>query len=70
MFLIQKIALPLNYTSSISNDQWTGTAIIPESYLPSKVSKFNAYAIHGENDQRQYESLYPVSGANFSTPDL
>jgi hypothetical protein len=35
-----------------------------------KVTKFNAYAIHGEGDERQYESLFPVPNGQFPNPDL
>ncbi|XP_068227156.1 uncharacterized protein [Palaemon carinicauda] len=45
---------------------WKGSAMIPPEYFPPKVSRMNAYAIHGVDDERQYESLYP---APFEDPD-
>ena len=49
---------------------WTGKAIIPEAYLPAKVSKFNAYAIHGSDEDRSYETLFPVEIGQFESPNL
>ena len=45
------------------------SALIPKSYFPPNVSKFNAYAIHGKNIGEEkvapedivYESLFPTS---------
>jgi len=60
-----KHSLPLDYTAIIdrSSKTWTGTARIPAGYFPPNVSKFNAYAIHGTEEDRKYEALYEVSGA-------
>ncbi|XP_005104525.1 UPF0462 protein C4orf33 homolog isoform X2 [Aplysia californica] len=60
--------LPLTYTAEIYGDQWEGKASIPLSYFPPGVTKFNAYAIHGEGDNRIYESLYPAK--NTPAPDF
>jgi hypothetical protein len=49
---------------------WSGKAIIPEEYFPFKVSKWNAYAIHGRDGNRVYESLYPVCYGQFKEPDF
>lgn len=59
-----KHSLPLDYTATIdkSSKTWTGMARIPASYFPPDVAKFNAYAIHGTEDNRVYEALYEVSG--------
>ncbi|KAI0221682.1 hypothetical protein LSAT2_027035 [Lamellibrachia satsuma] len=65
-----KLELPLEFTSTIDGDQWQGEAIIPASYFPPKVNKFNAYAIHGEGDGRVYEALYPVPTGAYPNPDL
>ncbi len=43
--------------------RWTATAIIPKEYMPEKVTKFNAYAIHHmHNDKNDpiYEAFSPV----------
>ena len=48
---------------------WTGTTKIPIDYFPPGVHKINAYAIHGSDINRTYESLYPAS-ADAKKPDL
>ena len=65
--LQDKLALDL-VTSKLSDGTWKGTAYIPYSYFPPSVTKFNAYAIHGEGNNRTYEALYPSSG--LAEPDL
>ncbi|XP_052076776.1 uncharacterized protein LOC127714777 [Mytilus californianus] len=65
-----KQQLPLTYTATIKNDRWTGKATIPGSYFPPKVTKFNAYAIHGSGTNRTYESLYPVPAGKYTDPDF
>ena len=62
--------LPLEFKATIDGCQWRGEAIIPASYFPPNVSKFNAYAIHGEGSGRVYESLYPVPEGAYPEPDL
>lgn len=62
--------LPLNFTSSINNGNWTGCAFVPASYFPPKVTKFNAYAIHGSGAGRVYETLYPASAKKHIEPDF
>ncbi|XP_062572916.1 UPF0462 protein C4orf33 homolog [Saccostrea cucullata] len=64
-----KSQLPLQFSSSIKNQTWTGTALVPASYFPPKVTKFNAYAIHGSGAERTYEALYPAVG-NYTDPDF
>lgn len=60
--LKQLLPLPFYQVEFPSKDCWIGRAHIPRSLFPAHVDRFNAYAIHGENDQRTYESLYPASG--------
>ena len=46
----------------ISNEDykiWKGKAFIPNEYFPPNVDKFNAYAIHGPENQRVFKSLFP-----------
>jgi len=61
-----KHSLPLRYEWKVIGDkvpaQWIATAFIPESYLPPNVTRINAYAIHGEDEDRKYEAAYEVSG--------
>ena len=68
-FLFQD-QLPLTtYKATIEGDRWMGEAIIPRAYFPPGVTKFNAYAIHGEDDNRIYEALYPAEKSQ-EFPDL
>lgn len=59
-----KHSLPMYYEAKISDDgkSWTGQAIIPGSYFPPNVTKFNGYAIHGPQDDRKYQAVFEVSG--------
>lgn len=65
-------SLPLRVATSIDSAQkWYGDAIIPAEYFPPKVTKFNAYAIHGVGDKREYSALYPATDAKSSdSPDF
>ena len=62
--------LPLQYSASITDTHWEGEAFIPATYFPPKVHLFNAYAIHGSDDKRTYEALYPAPYGKHDTPDL
>uniref|UniRef100_A0A0B7B7P0 Uncharacterized protein n=1 Tax=Arion vulgaris TaxID=1028688 RepID=A0A0B7B7P0_9EUPU len=65
-----KDQLPLTtFNATIGGDRWAGEAILPRSYFPPNVTRFNAYAIHGEGSDRVYESLYPVPWSQ-SEPDF
>ena len=57
----QLLPLPFYQVQFPSKDRWIGRTHIPRSLFPGHVDQFNAYAIHGENDHRTYESLYPAS---------
>lgn len=57
-----KDKLPLSFISEKKNDHWSGRAFIPVDYFPPRVTKFNAYAIHGSGNGRTYEALYKVPG--------
>lgn len=64
-----KDQLPLTtFNATISGNTWRGQAVLPRSYFPPGVTKFNAYAIHGQDSGRVYESLYPAS--NLDQPDF
>ncbi|XP_066922270.1 UPF0462 protein C4orf33 homolog [Clytia hemisphaerica] len=64
--------LPMNYTASIdlNNKTWKGHAHIPLAYFPRSVDRMNAYAIHGSNEKRVYEALYPTPEGKFPQPDF
>ena len=62
----------LNYC----NKRWTVSSVIPREYLPANITKFNAYAIHGQPwgtprpEVVTHESLYPADPANLSEPNI
>jgi hypothetical protein len=60
----------MTYDSTIKGDTWQGNAVIPSSYFPPRVSRFNAYAIHGSGSGRTYEALYPAPEGKHADPDL
>ncbi len=42
--------------------RWRATVDLPASLLPIGVSRFNAFAIHGEGEARRYLALSPAGG--------
>ncbi|KAF2363157.1 Chitin binding domain [Trinorchestia longiramus] len=59
--------LPLDYIVTARTQgtggqpgQWQGSALIPPSYFPPNVTRMNAFAIHGPQNARIYEALYPA----------
>ncbi|XP_020908241.1 UPF0462 protein C4orf33 homolog [Exaiptasia diaphana] len=66
-----KDKLDMDFSAKIDkeNKTWTGSALIPLEYFPPCVVKANAFAIHGSDEERQYEALYPADD-KFSTPDF
>jgi hypothetical protein len=65
-----KEQLPLNFKAIIEGHKWKGSAVIPWTYFPQGVNRFNAYAIHGSGNRRVYEALYPVPHQQFTEPDF
>ena len=53
---------PIAWSASIAGDRWRGTAEIPVRWLPSTITHFNAYAIHGQGEERVYLAAFPVPG--------
>ena len=45
----------MSYESRIDEEKrvWFGKAVIPGSYFPPNVTRFNAYAIHGTGEDRK-----------------
>ncbi|KAI9562679.1 hypothetical protein GHT06_010133 [Daphnia sinensis] len=63
-------SLFIEFMATRNSTHWQGVAFIPVDLLPPSVTKMNAYAIHGSDENRVYESLYPVAfnstpGADF-----
>ncbi|KAH0516975.1 Glyceraldehyde-3-phosphate dehydrogenase [Microtus ochrogaster] len=57
---IMKKELELSFKVFRGETNWEGIALLPWSYFPPNVTRFNSFAIHGSNDRRSYEALYPV----------
>lgn len=63
-------SLFIEFTATRKNATWQGVALIPTDFLPPNVTKMNAYAIHGSDQNRVYESLYPVAFNSTNGADL
>ncbi|GFT13574.1 UPF0462 protein C4orf33 [Nephila pilipes] len=66
------MCLHVEYIATVDkkNSTWSGIASIPKTYFPPNVNRFNAYAIHGSGEGRQYEALFPVPSNRFTHPDF
>ena len=64
--------LPLRYSANVDHKThtWFGTAFLPLEYLPSNVTKFNAFALHGSCEDRKYDSLYPAPAGALKQADF
>lgn len=60
----------VNTTEDSRVQRWIGEVTIPGEYFPCNVTKFNAYAIHGSDEEREYLSLFPVLGGELDQPDF
>ncbi len=47
---------------AIHGDRWTGLLEVPWHHLPTRLERWNAYAIHGVGSARRYLALSPVPG--------
>lgn len=65
-----KQQLPIKYEAKIIGKKWYGSAKIPADYFPPGINLINAYAIHGSDEQRIYESLYPTPTGKYENPDF
>lgn len=64
-------ALELDVQNQIQDSKWRCQLEIPLAYLPGKVTKFNAYALHNDdNGTRHEEALHAVNDGSFSKPDF
>uniref|UniRef100_A0A1I7UDF4 AUDH_Cupin domain-containing protein n=2 Tax=Caenorhabditis tropicalis TaxID=1561998 RepID=A0A1I7UDF4_9PELO len=62
--------LELEVRNKWVGNRWVGEVEIPLAYFPAKVSKFNAYHIHGNDTERVYAALNPVTDGTYSEPDF
>lgn len=63
-------SLFIEFTATRNDTHWQGVALIPVHFLPPNVGKMNAYAIHGSDPKRVYESLYPVAFNSTAAADF
>jgi len=59
---IKQKLLPLDVSVRRQDGLWTAETKIPASFVPTGALRGNAYAIHGEGDQRRYLAWIPVPG--------
>jgi len=62
-----KTELPLAFTADVRGRRWHGEALLPFHLLPARPVRMNAYAIHGQGDDRRYLAMTAVPG---DTPDF
>ena len=68
---VQEEGLALDFQAQVQGPRWTGTALLPHSYLPPAPHRLNAYAIRGTGRGRCYLAWQPVPGPapDFHQPD-
>lgn len=54
--------IPLSFTATRIGDHWQGHAHIAAASLPDALTCANAYAIHGQGENRRYLAAFPVPG--------
>ncbi len=59
---VERQALLIEYAAEITGRRWRGWARLPRAYLPPRVERGNAYAIHGVGAARRYLACFPVPG--------
>eukprot|EP01137_Pigoraptor_chileana_P000804 Opistho-2@37543 len=62
-----------DFVAEVSPDgkRWRGKTSLPSDFFAPGTDRFNAYAIHGEGDNRVYRSLFPATkDANHTSPDF
>lgn len=54
--------IALSFHSERNGDHWQGRAHIASSSLPAHLTRANAYAIHGQGENRRYLAAFPLPG--------
>ena len=69
---VTREALHLPYRARRGHEIWWGEAFIPQRWLPPAPHRINAFAMHGEGDQRQHHAVTAMPGPepDFHQPDL
>ena len=61
----------LQYNATIKGKRWKGHSIVPKTLLPKQIHRVNCFAIHGQNELRQYlcHSPLPHDKPDFHQPE-
>jgi hypothetical protein len=59
---VRQADLPITFRCERNGDHWRGVARLQLCHVPAGVSRGNAYALHGQGDQRRYLACFPVPG--------
>ena len=54
--------LPVQFSTKLEQERWTGHARLSDKLLPKEIEKANFYAIHGTGKSRRYLSWSPLPG--------
>jgi len=54
--------IAISYQTEITVQCWRGTAQVPAACLPAQLTRANAYAMHGQGQERRYLAAFAVPG--------
>ena len=62
--------MTLTHNATVSDTRWRSHSIVPKDLLPTRIVKHNAFAIHGQGQERRYLAHSPLPGpkADFHQP--
>ena len=58
--IIEKKHLPVQFSTTIQQNRWNGSAKISRSILPSPIKRWNLFSIHGIGEKRRYQCMFPL----------
>ena len=63
--------IPMQYEVLDGDYRWAGRGFVDKKWLPEKIVRFNAFAIHTVNGERRYCCYTPLPGPkpDFHQPD-
>lgn len=59
---LKEQGFPCTYKARLQGQRWQGYAQVPRTLFPPQPWTWNAYAIHGSNQTRQYLAAFPTPG--------
>ncbi|KAI6239709.1 hypothetical protein M3Y99_00563800 [Aphelenchoides fujianensis] len=62
--------IEVDVENTYDGDKWICNLDIPLAFLPGGVTRFNAYAQHGQGEERHLEALGPVVDGSLKEPDF